>query len=92
MEAAFRSGEIDAAVTYPPVSINILSDTKAVELFSTAEIPGEVIAVEAEVIDHNPDEVEKFLRAYLRAIDYSDPNILFPFILQFAFSGSSGRT
>jgi NitT/TauT family transport system substrate-binding protein len=74
MEDAFRKGELDAIVTYPPVSTRLLRDAKANPLFSSAEIPGEVIdviAVEAEFSTRHPGEVAKLLRAHHRAVAYA---------------------
>lgn len=74
MGDAFRKGELDAVVTYPPASIQLLRDTKASTVFTTAEIPGEVldvIAVEAELNTRRPGDVARLLRAYHRAIAYA---------------------
>jgi NitT/TauT family transport system substrate-binding protein len=74
MEDAFRQGELDAIVTYPPISTILLRDTKANTVFSSAEIPGEVIdviAVEAEINTQRPGDVAKLLRAYHRAMAYT---------------------
>lgn len=77
MGDAFRKGELDAIVTYPPESIKLLRETKASTVFSTAEIPGEVvdvIAVEAELNTRRPGDVAKLLRAYHRALAYARQN------------------
>ena len=77
MEEAFRNGELDAIVTYPPTSTKVLRDSRANTVFSSAEIPGEVIdviAIEAEVNQQRPGEVAKLLRAYHRAIAYTQEN------------------
>jgi NitT/TauT family transport system substrate-binding protein len=77
MEDGYRKGELDAVVTYPPVSTKLLRDAKATTVFSSAEIPGEVIdviAVEAEVNTQRPGEVAKLLRAYHRAIAFTQQN------------------
>lgn len=77
MEDAFRKGDLDAIVTYPPISITLLRDSKANAVFSSAEIPGEVIdviAVEAEVNHKRPGDVAKLLRAYHRAVAYTRQN------------------
>ncbi len=77
MADAFRKGELDAIVTYPPTSTMLLRDTKANTVFSSAQIPGEVldvIAVEAEVVSRCFGDVGKLLRAYRRAIVYTQQN------------------
>jgi NitT/TauT family transport system substrate-binding protein len=74
MEDGYHKGELDAVVTYPPISTKLLRDTQATAVFSSAEIPGEVIdviAVEAEVNTQRPGDVAKLLRAYHRAIAYT---------------------
>ena len=77
MENAFRLGELDAVVTYPPVSTKLLRDGKANLLFSSAEIPGEVIdviAVEAVLNSRRPKDVAKLVRAHHRAVAYTQQN------------------
>lgn len=77
MEDAFRKGELDALVTYPPTSIKLLADAKGHPVFSTAEIVGEVLdvlAVEEEINRQRPGDVAKFLKAFHRAIAYARTN------------------
>lgn len=77
MLEAFHKGEIDAVVAYPPLSIALLRDGAANKIFSTQEIPGEVldvIAVEAEIAAQRPAEVAALLRAYDKAIAYTRQN------------------
>ncbi len=77
MEAAFRNGELDAVVMYPPASTKLLRDFKAKVLFSTAEIPGEVvglIAVEAEVAVTRAADVGRLMQAFRRAQAYAAQN------------------
>ena len=74
MEEAFRLGELDAVVTYPPSSISLLRDLPVNQVFSTKEIPGEVvdvIAIERQVVETKPHAVAKLLRAYEKALDYA---------------------
>jgi NitT/TauT family transport system substrate-binding protein len=77
MEDGYRRGELDAIVTYPPVSTKLLRDGQANAVFSSAEIPGEVIdviAVEAEVNAQRPGDVARLLRAYHRAMAFTQQN------------------
>lgn len=70
-------GELDAAVTYPPTSVGLLKRQDMKVLFSTSEIPGEVldvIAVDQAIIKSRRKEVEKLLRAFDRAVLYSLSN------------------
>jgi NitT/TauT family transport system substrate-binding protein len=77
MAEALRNGTVDAIVTYSPLSVKVIRELKAITVFSTAEIPGEVvdvIAVEAGINAQRPGEVAKLLRAFHRAIAYSHQN------------------
>jgi len=77
MADAFRKGEMDAIVTYPPTSTMLLRDTKAERIFSSADIPGEVLdvlAVEEDLITRRPKDIAKLLHAYYRAVLYTQQN------------------
>lgn len=72
---AFRKGELDAVVTYPPTSVRLQRECAAKTLFSSVSIPGEVvdvIAVEESVVSARPNEVRAMLRAFWRAQRYAD--------------------
>lgn len=74
MEEALRKGNVDAVISYSPYSTKLVRDIKANVIFSSADIPGEVIdvlAVEAETTRKQPQDVIKLLRAYHRAIAYA---------------------
>jgi len=76
-EDAFRKGELDAIVTYPPTSTKLLRDIRANLVFSSAEIPGEIVdvfAVNAVTGAKRSGEVIKMLRALCRALDYTNAN------------------
>ena len=78
MASKFAEGSIDAVVTYPPISLTVLSEPDAKVIFSTSEVPGEVIdviAIDAPVIGQRPHDVRNFLRAFNRAQEYAE---LFP--------------
>lgn len=73
----FKNGTLDAIVTYPPASIALQDTMKANTLFSTSEIPNEVldvIAIDETVISKRSDDIKKLLRAYYRAIAYTQQN------------------
>ena len=73
MEADLRAGLIDAVVTYPPTSMNILKDPAFQTVFSTKKTPREVVDVLAfgeKVISERPKDVAAVLRAFNRAQDY----------------------
>jgi NitT/TauT family transport system substrate-binding protein len=70
MEAAFRRGDLDAMVTYPPASVRLARDFGARTLFSSAAIPGDIVdvlVVEREVIDQRRADVAALLRGFDRA-------------------------
>jgi NitT/TauT family transport system substrate-binding protein len=76
-EDAFRKGELDAIVTHPPTSSKLLRSAKANQVFSSAEIPGEVVdvfAVDAAMGTRRAVDVTKMLRALRRALDYAAAN------------------
>ena len=71
------SQEIDAFVTYPPVSVEILKDNKYHTVFSSSEIPYEIVdtvSISNDVLRKNPDLVPKLHMAWQMAIDYSISN------------------
>lgn len=83
MQEAFQKGEIDAMVTYPPVSVAIKKDGKAHALFTTASIPGEVvdvIAIDEQIVLKRTDEVRRLLSAFHRAMEFTakEPTIAIP--------------
>lgn len=76
-EDAFRKGELDAVVTHPPTSAKLLRNAGANLVFSSAEIPGEIVdvfAVNAETGAKRSVEVTKMLRALRRALHYTAAN------------------
>jgi NitT/TauT family transport system substrate-binding protein len=67
---AFRDGEIDAVVSYPPFSLDIVASGDAHTVFSTREIPGRVVdllIIDASLLDARADELARISRAYFRA-------------------------
>lgn len=92
MQEAFQKGELDAVVAYPPTSIKLQGASKANVLFSTKQIPGEVvdvIAVDSVVLQGRPEQVQKFLRAYQRAIRYAQQHELDAYQIMAAREGIS---
>lgn len=77
MEEAFAKGELDAVVTYPPTSVKMLRAEGVRQVFSSAEIPDEVV----DVIAFNEDfgtvrseSIQAFLRAFDRAVEFWKTN------------------
>ena len=76
-EQALLNGNIDAFVTYPPVALDILKHKRFKKIFSSAEIPGEIIdtiSISDEVLIRNPNLVSRLHNAWQMAIDYSATN------------------
>ena len=74
MMEAISKGMLDAIVTYPPTSLKLVGDFKAENLFTSSEIPGEivdVIIVDEQVIKQRPSDISKLLRAYQKAMQFT---------------------
>lgn len=70
----FAHGKIDAAVTYPPMSHDIERTGGSRRIFSSAELPGEVLDLLAMcriVSTTRRRDVDAFCRAFLRAQQYA---------------------
>lgn len=73
MASALGSGRVRAVATYPPFSKSLLADPGYHTLFSSSEIPGEILDVHAfdrSVVDERPEDVRAFLAAVARARTY----------------------
>ena len=76
-EQAMLDGKIDAFVSYPPVSLEILKHKRFRKVFTSSEIPEEIIdtvSVSSEVLDKNPGLETALLEAWQMAIDYAANN------------------
>ncbi|MEI7657395.1 MAG: ABC transporter substrate-binding protein [Phycisphaerae bacterium] len=74
MAAAMAERKVDAVVTYPPLSLEIVKCGHGREIFSTRAIPGEVVdvlAFDESCLKTRGDEVRGFLRAFHRAQEYA---------------------
>ena len=70
MEGALLAGEVAAVVTYPPRSIALRTDPRWHALFTSREIPREVVhvyAFDAQAIARRLGELQAFFRAIDRA-------------------------
>ncbi len=77
MPEMLKSGDIEAAVTYPPTSIELLKSGKYHILFDSRKVPGEVIdilAVNGEVARNRPDDLAAFGRSLNHAWIYLQTN------------------
>lgn len=83
LKQRFAEGALGAIVTYPPTSVGALQLPGAKVIFSSKEIPGEVIdvlAFERKVLDQRAEDVRRLLRAYDRASEFAQrqPEIAIP--------------
>ncbi|PTS85017.1 nitrate ABC transporter [Pseudomonas sp. HMWF032] len=74
MLEALQQGRVDAVVTYPPFTLEILKQPQFQKIFSTREIPGEIldiVAVDASVLATRKADVQAMLRALEAAHHYT---------------------
>lgn len=67
---ALRKGVIDAAVSYPPEAQRLEQEFKMHGVFSSAEVPGEILDVlsfDQKVLAERPKDTDAVIRAYGRA-------------------------
>jgi len=76
-QARLAEGKIDAFVTYPPVSVNILEGDKYHQIFNSSQIPYEIIdtvSIATDVLAQRPELVSQLHQAWQMALDYSSKN------------------
>ncbi len=69
---AFRAGVVDAVATFEPVKTKLIG-AGARELFSSREIPGEIVdvlVVQAETLGRDRRRLRAMLAGWFRALDY----------------------
>ncbi len=74
MAAVFKNREVDAVVTYVPVATSLIHDSSANQLFSSKDIPNEVIDLlcfDRTIIETRFDEVVGILNAWDRSLEYA---------------------
>ena len=72
-ETSMLAQKIDAFVSYPPVSIAILDHDEFHTVFTTAEIPNEIIdtvSVSVSALERYPDLPAKLMHAWQMSLDY----------------------
>lgn len=68
---------VDAVVNYPPTRTHIEAAGLASAIFTSREIPGEIVdvlALDEAVIDERPEDVARLIRAFYRAVEYARAN------------------
>ncbi len=74
---AMQNKTIDAYVTYPPVSIELLATEANHTIFTSAKIPFEIIdtiSISDEVLTKNPEVVIKLRKAWDMALKFASEN------------------
>lgn len=74
IQGLLSSNRIDAAVTYPPFSTQILRDPNYHVLFDSSEVPQQVIdvvSIKSSVIEQDPEWVTRFHQAWGEALEFS---------------------
>jgi len=77
MEKAIEKHQVDAVVTYPPVSTKLGRTKKYKQLFSSKEIPGElpdILAIDADVVTHRKKDIAGVIKAWDRAVRFAATN------------------
>jgi NitT/TauT family transport system substrate-binding protein len=73
-EKALKKGEIDAVVTYAPYALKILENPNFHSLFTSKNMPGEIVdvlAAEEEQIQTYEEQFAQFVDGYTEAIRYA---------------------
>lgn len=74
MQEALTDGTVDAVVSYPPISVALGEVPDLQVVFSSKDIPGEIIdivAFDEAVIGDHPQTMEGIIRAWDRAVAFS---------------------
>lgn len=75
-EAAYMAGRIDAVVTFEPVRTKLI-ESGAKELFSSREIPGEIVdvlAIHRQILSENTAKVRAIVDAWFKVLTYFKQN------------------
>lgn len=71
-ETAYDSGEVDAVVTFEPFRSRLIN-TGGVEVFSSREMPNEIVDVlvtHAKILSKHEEALQKLAQGWLRAVDF----------------------
>jgi NitT/TauT family transport system substrate-binding protein len=75
--ASFANGEFDCVGVFAPFWIKALEREGSHELFTSADFPGTIpdhIVVSREMVDDNPEVVQKLVDAWYKTLEYLDEN------------------
>lgn len=76
-QSALEAGDIDALVTYPPVSLKLLENKNLHSLFDSKQIPGgilDVLLMSESLLKKQPEFAPKLYRAWQKAYEYTQKN------------------
>lgn len=76
-QTLIQKGKVEAFVSYPPYSIEMLRNDNYHQIFSSAEIPFEImdsVALSDEALKQDPQIVDKLMQAWTKALDYARDN------------------
>lgn len=71
-ERMFLDGKIDAVVTFEPVRSRLIAKG-AHQIFDSSQVPGEIVdvlVIAKKSLERFPDEVEKLLEVWFKALEY----------------------
>ncbi|MGH8236150.1 MAG: ABC transporter substrate-binding protein, partial [Steroidobacteraceae bacterium] len=77
MPHALAAGSLEAVVTYPPARTQIERATHARPIFTSAQIPGEIVdvlALDPQVLRDRPADAARLVRAFYRAVEFAASN------------------
>lgn len=77
MAKAIKANEIQAAISYPPNSIEIAKNQNVHQIFDSSKIPGEVIDIvsaDRDLIESRKEDFAAIKRAWDKALKYAEKN------------------
>lgn len=72
----YLEGKVDAVVTFEPVRTRLIAQG-AKQVFDSSQIPGEIVdvlVISKDMLESHPDQVEKLLKGWFRALDHLKTN------------------
>ena len=76
-QTQLAEGKIDAFISYPPVSVNILENEDYHQVFDSSQIPFEIIdtlSIATQVLTEQPELASQIHQAWQMALDYTAQN------------------
>lgn len=74
---SLANNDVDATVTYPPFSTEILRSDSYHSIFTSRDLPGEIIdtiTVRSKILEQDPQWVNKFHRAWIKSLNFLHNN------------------